>query len=124
MTSAAPQQAADALVLFGATGDLAKRKLFPALYQMERRGELNVPIIGVARSEWTDEDFRDRAAEAVAAAVDEPDPDVSKALCERLDLIQGDYADAATWESLRDTLDRHDSKMAVFYWPTLAPPNR
>jgi len=115
MTSAAPQQAADALVLFGATGDLAKRKLFPALYQMERRGELNVPIIGVARSEWTDEDFRDRAAEAVAAAVDEPDPDVSKALCERLDLIQGDYADAATWESLRDTLDRHDSRMAVFY---------
>ena len=46
---------ADALVLFGATGDLAKRKLFPALYHLERRGELNVPVIGVARSDWTDE---------------------------------------------------------------------
>ena len=43
-------------MLFGATGDLAKRKLFPALYQLERRGELELPVIGVARSDWTDDD--------------------------------------------------------------------
>ena len=52
------QPPADALVLFGATGDLAKRKLFPALYHLVRRGELKVPVIGVARSDWTDDDFR------------------------------------------------------------------
>ena len=55
MTSRAPS---DALVLFGATGDLAVRKLFPALYRLERSGVLQVPVIGVARSEWTDDDFR------------------------------------------------------------------
>ena len=43
-------------MLFGATGDLAKRKLFPALYHLERHGELDIPVIGVARSDWTDED--------------------------------------------------------------------
>ncbi|MFT4658388.1 MAG: glucose-6-phosphate 1-dehydrogenase, partial [Ilumatobacter sp.] len=50
----AHQPAADALVLFGATGDLAKRKLFPSLYHLERSGALQVPVIGVARSTWTD----------------------------------------------------------------------
>ena len=63
---------ADALVLFGATGDLAKRKLFPALYHMERRGELEVPVIGVARSDWTDDVFREHAGEAIREFVDEP----------------------------------------------------
>ena len=53
------QPEADALVLFGATGDLAKRKLFPALYQLEKSGALHVPVIGVARSDWTDDDFRE-----------------------------------------------------------------
>ena len=52
---------ADALVLFGATGDLAKRKLFPALYHLERHGKLDIPVIGVARSDWTDEAFRENA---------------------------------------------------------------
>ena len=47
---------ADALVLFGATGDLAKKKLFPALYDLEDLGELDIPIVGVASSKWTQED--------------------------------------------------------------------
>ena len=59
---------ADALVLFGATGDLAKRKLFPALYHMEERHELDMPVIGVARSDWTDEDFRSHAIAAIEAS--------------------------------------------------------
>ena len=66
---------ADALVLFGATGDLAKRKLFPALYHMEDRGELNLPIIGVARSDWTDDIFRKEATSAIEAAVSEGQED-------------------------------------------------
>ena len=65
VASTSQQPPADALVLFGATGDLAKRKLFPALYQLECRGELNVPVIGVARSDWTDDSFREHAREAV-----------------------------------------------------------
>jgi glucose-6-phosphate 1-dehydrogenase len=109
------QPAADALVLFGATGDLAKRKLFPALYHLVRRGELKVPIIGVARSDWTDDDFRQHARESVVDNVEGYDEDVIKDLCGRLDLIQGDYAAPTTWQSLADTLDQHGSRVAVYY---------
>ena len=109
------QPAADALVLFGATGDLAKRKLFPALYQLVRRGELKVPIIGVARSDWTDDDFRAHARESVVANVAGYEEDVIRDMCGRMDLIQGDYSSPATWDSLCETLDRHGSEVAVFY---------
>ena len=109
------QPGADALVLFGATGDLAVRKLFPALYRLERSGALHVPVIGVARSEWTDDDFRRHARESIAEHIDDPDPDVVDSVCRRLDLVQGDYADEMTWNELRATLDRHNSMVAVFY---------
>ena len=59
------QPPADGLVLFGATGDLAVRKLFPALYKLTRAGALHVPVIGVARSEWSDQDFRDHARQSI-----------------------------------------------------------
>lgn len=126
MTAPLPesQPQADALVLFGATGDLAKRKLFPALYQLERRGRLGIPVIGVARSEWTDEIFRSQAHEAITAAVPDAEDAVLDGLCSRLDLVQGDYSDADTWQGLADTLARHDSKTAVFYMaipPTMFP---
>jgi glucose-6-phosphate 1-dehydrogenase len=106
---------ADALVLFGATGDLAKRKLFPALYHMEDRRELNVPIVGVARSDWTDERFRKQAAMAIEATVPKVKSTVLRRLLKRLDLVQGDYADSTTWAALCDVLDTHGSKTAVFY---------
>jgi glucose-6-phosphate 1-dehydrogenase len=109
------QPRADALVLFGATGDLAKRKLFPALYHLERTGQLNVPVIGVARSDWTDESFRTHAREAIIASEPHADAAVIGPLMQRLDLIQGDYAEQATWNDLRDTLDRHGSCNAVYY---------
>ena len=109
------QPTADALVLFGATGDLAVRKLFPALYHLARRGELTVPVIGVARSEWTDEDFRTHARESIMEHVESPDEAVIADLAERMDLVQGDYADEATWRSLAATLDAIGSKNAVYY---------
>jgi glucose-6-phosphate 1-dehydrogenase len=118
------QPTADALVLFGSTGDLAKRKLFPSLYRLERSGALKVPVIGVARSDWTDDDFRQRARESVHEHIDDVDTDVLDALCRRLDLIQGDYADPATWDEIDTTLDRHDSRVAVYYMaipPTMFP---
>lgn len=109
------QPRADALVLFGATGDLAKRKLFPALYHLEQDRLLDVPVIGVARSDWTDEGFRQHAREAIIAAEPHADAASLDPLCERLDLIQGDYAEQTTWEELRATLDRHGSCNAVYY---------
>ena len=102
-------------MLFGATGDLAKRKLFPALYHLVRRGELTVPVIGVARSDWTDDDFRQHARDSVIANVEDPDEAVIKDMCSRLDLIQGDYAAPTTWQSLADKLDHCGSKVAVYY---------
>ncbi|HWL42850.1 MAG TPA: glucose-6-phosphate dehydrogenase [Ilumatobacter sp.] len=113
--SSSNQPPADALVLFGATGDLAKRKLFPALYHLERRGLLNVPVIGVARSDWTDTAFCQNAHDAIVAAEPHAEATVVEPLMERLDLIQGDYSDQATWDTLRDTLDQHGSCTAVYY---------
>ncbi len=118
------QPPADALVLFGATGDLARRKLFPALYQLERRGVLELPVIGVARSDWTDDAFRENARTAITESLDDADPAVIDQLMQHLDLIQGDYSDRATWQELAATLDGHGSKQAVFYMaipPTMFP---
>src|SRR5882762_10976870 len=56
----------DALVFFGATGDLAYKKIFPALQAMVKRGHLNIPVIGVAKSGWNLDQFRERARESVA----------------------------------------------------------
>jgi glucose-6-phosphate 1-dehydrogenase len=109
------QPTADALVLFGATGDLAKRKLFPSLYSMEAHGVLGVPVVGVARSDWTDDSFRAHAQESVLAAKPDADRAVLARMIDRLDLIQGDYADPATWKELAATLDEHHSTCAVFY---------
>jgi glucose-6-phosphate 1-dehydrogenase len=109
------QPVADALVLFGATGDLAKRKLFPALYHLERREQLQVPVIGVARSDWTDKAFRQHAHDAIIAALPDAAAAVIERLLKRLDLIQGDYADPATWQTLERTLTKHKSVCAVYY---------
>jgi glucose-6-phosphate 1-dehydrogenase len=111
----AHQPAADALVLFGATGDLAKRKLFPSLYHLERSGALQVPVIGVARSTWTDDDFRAHARASIESHVENAEPAVIDSLMERLDLVQGDYSDKASWNELVAVLDRHGSNTAVFY---------
>ena len=60
----APQHA-DALVFFGATGDLAYKKIFPALYAMTKRGHLGIPVIGVASSSWSVDDLRKRAHDII-----------------------------------------------------------
>ena len=109
------QPSADALVLFGATGDLARRKLFPSLYSMEANAVLRVPVVGVARSDWTDDSFREHARESVLAARPDADTAVLARMIDRLDLIQGDYSDTATWKELSSTLDEHHSTCAVFY---------
>jgi glucose-6-phosphate 1-dehydrogenase len=93
----------DALVFFGATGDLIFKKVFPALYAMERRGHLQVPVIGVARSDWTSEKFRARARASVEKQ-DAFDEAVFAKLSERLHYISGDYGAPATHAALRKEL--------------------
>ncbi|MEO8139317.1 MAG: glucose-6-phosphate dehydrogenase [Gemmatimonadota bacterium] len=94
---------ADALVFFGATGDLAFKKIFPALYAMARRDQLDMPVIGVARSGWTLEQFRAHARQSVEqhGAVDDAAFD---RLASRLRYVDGDYTVPATYTALRGAL--------------------
>jgi glucose-6-phosphate 1-dehydrogenase len=93
----------DALVLFGASGDLAYKKIFPALAAMVRRGQLDVPVVGVARSEWTLEQFRARARESIERHGRFDEATFAK-LFERLRYVQGEYHDLATMQALRREL--------------------
>ena len=97
------RQRADALVLLGATGDLGFKKIFPALQAMARRANLDVPVIGVARSPWTLEQFQQRARESVTQAGGASEADFAK-LCARLRYLSGDYGDPATYTALREHL--------------------
>src|SRR6185503_9298385 len=94
---------ADALVFFGATGDLAYKKIFPALHGMARRGHLTMPVIAVAKSGWTLDQLRARAAESIErhTHVDRPALD---ALMRSFSYVDGDYADTGTFDRLRDAL--------------------
>jgi glucose-6-phosphate 1-dehydrogenase len=106
---------ADALVLFGATGDLSKRKLFPAIYNLVKHGRLGIPIVGVARDSWTDEAFCAHAVESINNNVPDADPVIVTQATKGLDLVTGDYSDINTFRTLKDTLDKLGSKNAVFY---------
>jgi glucose-6-phosphate 1-dehydrogenase len=96
---------ADAFVFFGASGDLAKKKIFPALYRLTKRGELELPIIGVASASRDLAKFKDLAADSVRSqpgGVD--DPAALDRLIARLDYVGGDYADPDTYEALEAAL--------------------
>jgi len=94
----------DALVLFGATGDLAKKMLYPALQQLARRDSLPAAVIGVAGSDWSTDDLVDYARSAVEEHSDGLDPDAFERLASVLSYIPGDYRDAATYEALTKAL--------------------
>jgi len=92
----------DVVVLFGATGDLAKKKLFPSLYLLAKGGRLDMPVVGVAKSDWDDAGLRDHARDDITAAFPDADRKVVDALLSRLALVNGDYADHETFEHLAD----------------------
>ena len=97
---------ADALVLFGATGDLAHKKTFPALYAMVKRGVLNVPVIGVAYSKWELPQLRERVRDSIAqdaAGID--DEQALDRLLSLLKYVDGDYNDPGTFTALEGALD-------------------
>ena len=102
----------DTLVFFGATGDLAYKKIFPALQAMVRRGSLNVPIIGVAKAGWNLDQLKARAKDSVEK-YGGLDPTAFDKLCGLLRYIDGDYNDAATFQSLHRELGQ--SRRPAYY---------
>ena len=94
----------DALVFFGATGDLAYKKIFPALQAMARRGKLDFPVVGVAKSGWTREQLIERARSSVSENGGGEDPDAFSKLTAQLRYVDGDYNDPGTFSQLRSEL--------------------
>jgi glucose-6-phosphate 1-dehydrogenase len=110
----ADETVSDALVLFGATGDLARKKIFPAVYDLQRAGRCDVPVIGVASSDLTDDDLRERAHDAVLEQVgDDFDQDCWDALAANMSYVSGDYREAVTFATLADRLQ--DVDRPLFY---------
>ncbi len=99
------RQDSDALVLFGATGDLCFKKIYPALYNLVRRGHLDLPIVGVARSGWSLDQLIERVRASVHTAVKTADAQILDRLTGMLRVVNGDYIRAETFNSLRKSLD-------------------
>jgi glucose-6-phosphate 1-dehydrogenase len=91
---------ADALILFGVSGDLARKMLFPALYALSAAGRLDMPVIGVASSEWDDDTLRGRAREALEQSGERIDEEVFARLAGNLSYVAGDYRDQATFDEI------------------------
>jgi glucose-6-phosphate 1-dehydrogenase len=104
---------ADALVLFGATGDLAKKKLFPALYDLEDLNELNLHILGVASSKWTQEVFSENVEAAIRNRKPQLNEKVLSKLLGEMQLLVGDYENPDTFDRLADLIK--DFKLPVIY---------
>ena len=93
----------DALVFFGATGDLAHKKIFPALQAMVKRGHLDMPVVGVAKAGWNLDQLKARARDSLEKYATVDDAAFAK-LCSLLRYVDGDYNDAATFQSIRKEL--------------------
>jgi glucose-6-phosphate 1-dehydrogenase len=104
---------ADVLTIFGITGDLARKMTFRALYQLEAREKLSCRIVGIAIDEWSVEQLREHAHDAVGATVHDPDEDVFDRLAGRISYVQGDYTDPATFDRVAKELGK--PKRPVFY---------
>ncbi len=115
-------QISDAFDFFGATGDLAHKKIFPTLQSMVKHGTLNVPIIGVARSNWTTEQLVERARDSVTKYGGGVDPVAFPKLCSLLSYMGGDHMDAKMYDALRAKLG--DAQLPTHYLaipPTMFP---
>ena len=94
----------DALVLFGITGDLARKKIFPALYALAKRGVLSVPVVGVASSTWSLAQLRQRATESIEKSSKIDDKSALDRLLSQLNYVSGDYNDAVTFTAIKAAL--------------------
>ena len=104
---------ADNLVIFGISGDLAKKMTFKSLYRMERRGEIACDIIGVAIDDWSDDDLREHARQSVKAELDDVDDKVLERLLKRLSYVPGDYSKEHTYKRVAEAVG--EPKDLVFY---------
>jgi len=103
----------DALVVFGITGDLARKMTFRSLYRLERRGLLGVPVIGVAADDMTDDQLRQRARESIEQTGETLEDDVFDRLAGHLSYVRGDFGDDQTYARLAQAL--HDFEEPTFY---------
>jgi glucose-6-phosphate 1-dehydrogenase len=109
-----PQTApADVLVIFGITGDLARKMTFRSLYRLERRKMLDVPIVGVARDEWSEAALHDHARSAIETAGETIDEQVFARFAARLSMVSGDFGDAKTYERVARAIE--GKRTPVFY---------
>ena len=98
------REAADALVLFGATGDLCHRKIFPSLYQLVRRARLTVPVIGVAKAGWNRDQLIERLRDSLRRYVQDADAAVVERFVALVQYVDGDYGSLETFQQLRKLL--------------------
>jgi len=103
----------DALVLFGATGDLAHKKIFPAVYEMQKAGRLDVPVVGVASSSGDDDFIRGRAQTALEEYDPKLDESVWQRLRELISYVSGDYREPDVFKALATALQGR--KRPLFY---------
>jgi glucose-6-phosphate 1-dehydrogenase len=104
---------ADALVVFGITGDLAKVMTFRSLYRLEARGLLDCPIVGVAVDDWTDDQLRERARTSIEGTGEKLDDTIFDRLASRLSYLSGDFSDDSTYERVGEAID--GATTPVFY---------
>ncbi len=119
MTGRRSPSEADALVIFGITGDLARKMTFEALYRLERRHELNCPVLGVAIDDLSDDGLRAHARASIEDAGEAVDEKVMARLAKRLTYVQGDYGKDETYTRLAKELQ--GKKRPTFYLET--PPS-
>ena len=105
----------DALVIFGATGDLAKIETFPALVGLVKRGVLDVPVVGVAKSGWGLEQFRDYAVASLKLNNMDPTDPAAVKMLSLLRYVDGDLGDDATYKAMSDA-DRRRASRSCSTW--------
>src|SRR5947209_11594098 len=106
------------LVIFGATGDLAKRKLLPAIYNLAHEGALpeRFNLIGVSRSDMPDDEFREQAKESIAQfSRRQPDERVLESLLERMRYVSGSFDDESMYDRLRDAAEEFDREAHIAF---------
>ena len=113
MTSAVGATAADVFVIFGITGDLAKKMTFGSLYRLERRGMLNCPIVGIAADDWSLDDLKGRARTSIVEAGNTIDEAVFERFAARLSYLHGDVNDPKLYGQLAEQIGQYHQP--VFY---------
>ena len=108
-----PHQPADVFVIFGISGDLARKMTLRSLYRLERRGLLDCPIVGVAVDHWTADDLREHARQAIVAGGEKLDEKVFRRFARRLHYVSGDFAQASTFDAVAKAIGA--AKTPVYY---------